>query len=80
MFPAKVQYIDLALLDCVTALASNQGAFHLVNDLDPQRWGNAHPALVPYQVFDTSDGKIVIAVGNDEQWRRFYRGVGQQGT
>ncbi|BDR11757.1 CoA transferase [Comamonas thiooxydans] len=65
------QYIDLALLDCVTALASNQGAFHLINDMDPQRWGNAHPALVPYQVLDTSDGKIVVAVGNDEQWRRF---------
>jgi crotonobetainyl-CoA:carnitine CoA-transferase CaiB-like acyl-CoA transferase len=72
------QYIDMALLDCVTALASNQGAFHLVNDLDPRRWGNAHPTLVPYQVFDTSDGKIVIAVGNDEQWRRFCQALGSQ--
>ena len=70
------QYIDLALLDCVTALASNQGAFHLVNDLDPRRWGNAHPALVPYQVFDTADGKIVVAVGNDSQWTRFCRALG----
>ena len=69
------QYIDLALLDCVTALASNQGAFHLVNDLDPRRWGNAHPALVPYQVFDTLDGKIVVAVGNDAQWARFCRAL-----
>ena len=72
------QYIDMALLDCVTALASNQGAFHLVNGLDPRRWGNAHPTLVPYQVFDTSDGKIVIAVGNDEQWRRFCQALGSQ--
>lgn len=72
------QYIDMALLDCVTALASNQGAFHLVNDMDPRRWGNAHPSLVPYQVFDTSDGKIVIAVGNDEQWRRFCQALGSQ--
>lgn len=70
------QYIDLALLDCVTALASNQGSFHLVNGVDPQRWGNAHPALVPYQVFDTADGKIVIAVGNDTQWRRFCQALG----
>lgn len=69
------QYIDLALLDCVTALASNQGAFHLVNGIDPRRWGNAHPALVPYQVFDAVDGKIVVAVGNDEQWRRFCRAL-----
>jgi crotonobetainyl-CoA:carnitine CoA-transferase CaiB-like acyl-CoA transferase len=68
----------MALLDCVTALASNQGAFHLVNGLDPRRWGNAHPTLVPYQVFDTSDGKIVIAVGNDEQWRRFCQALGSQ--
>lgn len=72
------QYIDLALLDCVTALASNQGTSHLVNDLDPRRWGNAHPTLVPYQVFDTSDGKIVIAVGNDAQWRRFCQALGSQ--
>lgn len=72
------QYIDLALLDCVTALASNQGAFHLVNDLDPRRWGNAHPALVPYQVFDTADGKIVVAVGNDGQWERFCQAVGSE--
>lgn len=70
------QYIDMALLDCVTALASNQGAFHLVNGLDPKRWGNAHPALVPYQVFDTLDGKIVVAVGNDAQWQRFCRALG----
>lgn len=72
------QYIDMALLDCVTALASNQGAFHLVNGLDPHRWGNAHPSLVPYQVFDTSDGKIVVAVGNDEQWRRFCQALSSQ--
>ena len=70
------QYIDLALLDCVTALASNQGAFHLVNDQDPRRWGNAHPALVPYQVLDTADGKVVVAVGNDEQWKRFCQALG----
>lgn len=72
------QYIDLALLDCVTALASNQGAFHLVNGLDPGRWGNAHPSLVPYQVFDTADGKIVVAVGNDGQWARFCRALGNK--
>lgn len=65
------QYIDLALLDCMTALSSNQGLFQLVNDIDPVRWGNAHPALVPYQVFDTHDGKIVVAVGNEQQWVRF---------
>jgi crotonobetainyl-CoA:carnitine CoA-transferase CaiB-like acyl-CoA transferase len=65
------QHIDLALLDCTAALASNQGAFHLVNGQEPRRWGNAHPALVPYQVFDAADGQLVVAVGNDTQWGRF---------
>ncbi len=65
------QYIDLSLLDCVAALASNQGTSYLVNDTVPRRWGNAHPSLVPYQVFKTSDGEVVVAVANDLQWRRF---------
>ena len=69
------QYIDLALLDCLTALSSNQGLFHLVNDIDPVRWGNAHPSLVPYQVFDTLDGQIVVAVGNEQQWLRFCKAI-----
>lgn len=72
------QYIDLALLDCLTALSSNQGLFHLMNDIDPLRWGNAHPALVPYQVFDTLDGQIVVAVGNDQQWLRFCKALSRQ--
>lgn len=65
------QHIDLSLLDCVAALASNQGTSYLVNNIVPHRWGNAHPALVPYQVFKTRDGQIVVAVANDLQWRRF---------
>lgn len=67
----KGQHIDLALLDCLLGLSSNQGASWLINGIEPHRWGNAHPALVPYQVFDTADGKIVVAVGNDGQWLRF---------
>lgn len=65
------QYIDLSLLDCVAALGSNQGTSHLVNKITPRRWGNAHPSLVPYQTFDTSDGQIVVAIANDSQWQRF---------
>ncbi len=72
------QYIDLALLDCLTALSSNQGLFHLMNDIDPVRWGNAHPALVPYQVFNTLDGQIVVAVGNEQQWLRFCKAIARQ--
>lgn len=74
----KGQHIDLALLDCVTSLASNQGLYQLINNIDPVRWGNAHPALVPYQVFDTLDGQIVVAVGNEQQWLRFCKAIERQ--
>ncbi|NYT77004.1 CoA transferase [Alcaligenaceae bacterium] len=69
------QYIDMALLDCMTALSSNQGLFQLVNDIEPVRWGNAHPALVPYQVLKTQDASIVVAVGNDSQWAKFCKAI-----
>ncbi|KAA0889300.1 CaiB/BaiF CoA-transferase family protein [Pusillimonas sp. ANT_WB101] len=69
------QYIDMSLLDCVAALASNQGTYHLMNDIKPHRWGNAHPALVPYQIFDASDGQIVVAVANDVQWQRLCKAI-----
>ncbi len=65
------QYIDMSLLDCVAALGSNQGTYHLVNKITPRRWGNGHPSLVPYQTFDTKNGQIVVAIANDGQWQRF---------
>ncbi|AMR78286.1 CaiB/BaiF CoA-transferase family protein [Cupriavidus taiwanensis] len=69
------QHIDLALLDCLVGLSSNQGLSCLINGAEPHRWGNAHPSLVPYQVFDTADGKVVVAVGNDSQWQRFCQAI-----
>ena len=64
------QYIDLALLDVQAATLANQASNYLVGGLVPERLGNAHPNIVPYQAFSTSDGHIIIAVGNDQQFSR----------
>jgi crotonobetainyl-CoA:carnitine CoA-transferase CaiB-like acyl-CoA transferase len=64
------QYIDLALLDVQVATLANQGMNFLASGKVPQRHGNAHPNIVPYQAFATSDGHVVVAVGNDAQFVR----------
>jgi crotonobetainyl-CoA:carnitine CoA-transferase CaiB-like acyl-CoA transferase len=65
------QHLDLSLLDCQTAMLANQGANYLVSGVVPGRLGNAHPNIAPYQVFSTADGHVVLAVGNDGQFRTF---------
>ncbi|GIL40226.1 CaiB/BaiF CoA transferase family protein [Roseiterribacter gracilis] len=65
------QQIDLALLDVQVAYLANQASSYLVSGKVPSRLGNAHPSIVPYQAFQTADGWIVLAVGNDEQFRRW---------
>ena len=67
----KGQHIDMALLDVATAVMANQAMNYLSSGQVPQRLGNAHPNIVPYQVFECSDGHIIIAVGNDGQFRKF---------
>ncbi|RYC33543.1 CoA transferase [Lichenibacterium minor] len=62
--------IDCALLDSQVAMLSSQGLNHLVSGRDAPRFGNAHPSIVPYDVFPVADGHIVIATGNDGQFRR----------
>ena len=62
--------LDLALLDTQIGVLANQAMNFLVSGVAPRRMGNAHPNLVPYQVFDVADGPLVIAVGNDRQFRR----------
>ena len=64
------QYIDVALLDVQVAVLANQAMNYLVGGLAPQRLGNAHPNIVPYQDFPTADGHMVVAVGNDAQFAR----------
>ena len=65
------QHIDIALLDVQAAALANQASNFLVSGQAPGRLGNAHPNIVPYQAFATSDGHIVLAVGNDGQFARF---------
>ena len=65
------QHIDLALVDSQVAWLINAGTNYLVSGLDQSRMGNQHPNIVPYQVFSTTDGHVVIAVGNDAQYERF---------
>ena len=73
----KGQYIDMALLDCQVAVLANQAMNCLISGQVPIRSGNAHPNVVPYQVFSTSDGHIIIAIGNDNQYRRFCELTGE---
>ena len=63
-------HIDMALLDCQVALLCNQAMNYLVSGQPPVRMGNAHPNVVPYQVFPAADGHLIIAVGNDGQFAR----------
>jgi crotonobetainyl-CoA:carnitine CoA-transferase CaiB-like acyl-CoA transferase len=65
------QHIDLALLDTQVAWLINEGLNYFLSGALPVRRGNAHPNIVPYQVFEVSDGYIIVAVGNDAQFRRF---------
>ena len=70
------QHIDLALLDCHVAMLSNQNLNYMTSGQTPKRAGNAHQNVVPYQVFKTSDGFMILAVGNDSQFRAFCRVAG----
>lgn len=65
------QHIDLALVDAQVAWMINEGVNYLTSGALPQRRGNAHPNIMPYDVYATSDGHVVLAVGNDGQFRRF---------
>ncbi len=65
------QHIDMALLDTAVAVTANQAMNYLSTGTPPQRLGNEHPNLSPYQVFDCADGFLIVAVGNDAQFGRF---------
>ncbi|WP_107498371.1 CaiB/BaiF CoA-transferase family protein [Thalassobius sp. I31.1] len=64
------QHIDMSLLDVAVAIGANQGMNYLTTGNAPQRIGNAHQNLAPYQVFDCADGWLIIATGNDGQYQR----------
>jgi formyl-CoA transferase len=71
------QHIDMALLDVGMAILANQAAGFLNTGHVPQRQGNSHPSLAPYQDFPTQDGSMLLAIGNDGQFRRFCVAVGK---
>lgn len=70
------QHIDLALLDAQMALLANQGSNWLNGGAEPRRMGNQHPTIVPYQDFACADGDIIIALGNDRQFRDLVQVLG----
>jgi crotonobetainyl-CoA:carnitine CoA-transferase CaiB-like acyl-CoA transferase len=72
------QYIDMALLDVQMSVLANQALFYLVSGTPPRRIGNSHATVVPYGVFPTSDGHMIIAIGNDGQFRSFCKVVGRE--
>jgi crotonobetainyl-CoA:carnitine CoA-transferase CaiB-like acyl-CoA transferase len=65
------QVVDMALLDTQVAMLANLGANYLTTGVAPKRIGNAHQNIVPYQVFETADGHLILAVGNDSQYAKF---------
>jgi len=65
------QEVDLAMLDATVALLTYQAGNFFASGRVPARLGNRHPSIVPYETFAAADGEFVLAVGNDEQWRRF---------
>jgi crotonobetainyl-CoA:carnitine CoA-transferase CaiB-like acyl-CoA transferase len=71
------EYVDIALLDCVVALTSYHAVNFMLSGKTPQRMGNAHPNVVPYQVFRCKEGEIIVACGNDAQYALLCRTIGR---
>ncbi len=71
------QHVDMALMDVIVSVLANQALNYLVSGNVPRRLGNGHPNIVPYQTFPTRDGHVMIAVGNDAQYRKFCEVLGR---
>lgn len=72
------QYIDCALLDTQVSLLVNQASNYMNGGMIPRRLGNAHPNTVPYQDFSCADGEVLVALGNDRQFRAFCALIGRE--
>ncbi|CAB3937192.1 Acetyl-CoA:oxalate CoA-transferase [Achromobacter insolitus] len=70
------QHLDIALLDSHVAMLANQNSNYFNSGVAPQRAGNAHQNVVPYQVFAASDGHLIVATGNETQYRAYCRAIG----
>lgn len=72
------QYIDISLLETQVSVMANQNMNYLIGGQVPSPKGNAHPNIVPYQVFETANGHMILAVGNDHQFSKFAKLAGQE--
>lgn len=72
------QHVDMALFDCITGVLANQAMNYLASGVPPHRLGNAHPNIAPYQTFAVADGFVIVAVGNDGQFRRLVGVLGRE--
>ena len=72
----KGQRVDIGMLETTAALLTYQAGIYFATGSTPGRMGNRHPTIVPYETFEAADGEFVIAVGNDEQWKRFCGVIG----
>jgi crotonobetainyl-CoA:carnitine CoA-transferase CaiB-like acyl-CoA transferase len=70
------QHVDVGMLDATAALLTYQAAIFFATGRAPGRMGNRHPTIVPYETFEAADGEFVLAVGNDDLWRRFCGVIG----
>ncbi len=67
------QHIDVSLLETQVSALANMASSYLISGDIPKRWGTAHETIVPYQGFETKDKYVIVAVGNDQIWKRFCR-------
>ena len=70
------QFVDVGMFDAVAALLTYQAGIHFATGESPPRIGNRHPTIVPYESFETGDGELVVAAGNDQLWKRFCGVIG----
>jgi crotonobetainyl-CoA:carnitine CoA-transferase CaiB-like acyl-CoA transferase len=70
------QRVECSLLESVVSLLTHLASNYLIGAVEPRRYGNSHPTIVPYQLFDTADRPLYIAVGNDRQFGRFVEAIG----
>ena len=70
------QFVDVGMLDSVAALLTYQAGIYFATNQAPTRLGNRHPTIVPYETLETSDGEVVVAVGNDQLWHSFCQLLG----
>jgi crotonobetainyl-CoA:carnitine CoA-transferase CaiB-like acyl-CoA transferase len=70
-------HVDMALLDTIVGMLANQAMSFLITGIAPKRIGNGHPVVVPYQVFPVADGHIIVAVGNDGQFVKLCKVLGE---